>query len=141
MASLAAVLRAARPTCRTDADRLAFAVHAYMLADGYQLTAAGAAADGDGASECDMGTAPPAACRRWRAAYPREHIAVHQPDALLLALNTQPFSLPQNPQRRSTPPRPKSAPTAGTRWTACTRFATPTRRVSERVCGKADGDR
>ena len=79
--ALAAVLRAARPTCRcviererariwesklpptphanplpihhphsTDADRLAFAVHAYMLSDGYKLTAAGAAAEGDG--EC-----------------------------------------------------------------------------------------
>lgn len=31
-----------------DADRLAFAVHAFMLSLGYKLTAAGEAADGDG---------------------------------------------------------------------------------------------
>lgn len=45
----------ARPQPRTtfllssssDADALAFAVHAYILADGYALVAAGAAADGD----------------------------------------------------------------------------------------------
>ena len=31
----------------TDADALAFAVHAFMLAQDYKLTAAGAAADGE----------------------------------------------------------------------------------------------
>lgn len=42
------------------------------------------------------------------------------------------------PQPRSTQPRAKSAPTAGTAWTACTRFAMRTRRVSVwilLVCG------
>ena len=34
-------------TCRSQADRLAFAVHAYVLLDGYRIIAVGKAADRD----------------------------------------------------------------------------------------------
>lgn len=40
--------------CRSREDRLAFAVHCYLLADGYKLVAAGRDAD-----EADIGTPPP----------------------------------------------------------------------------------
>ncbi len=36
---------------RSDADKLAFAVHAFLLAEGYKLVAAGPAAEDEGAGE------------------------------------------------------------------------------------------
>ena len=38
---------------RSDADRLAFAVHAYVLTQGFKLVAAGAAAEDEAAGECE----------------------------------------------------------------------------------------
>jgi proteasome inhibitor subunit 1 (PI31) len=52
-AATLAVVRASRPSFRSDADKLAFAVHAFLLAEGYKLVATGAAAEDEGA---DWGT-------------------------------------------------------------------------------------
>ncbi|KAI7835435.1 hypothetical protein COHA_010664 [Chlorella ohadii] len=48
-AATLAVVRASRPNFRSDADKLAFAVHAFLLAEGYKLVAAGPAAEDEGA--------------------------------------------------------------------------------------------
>jgi proteasome inhibitor subunit 1 (PI31) len=44
-AAVLAVVRAARPRCNNPADTLAFAIHAAVLTEGYNLVAVGAAAD------------------------------------------------------------------------------------------------
>jgi proteasome inhibitor subunit 1 (PI31) len=42
-----AIIRAARPQFRSAHDRVAFALHASLLAEGYSLTAVGSAASSD----------------------------------------------------------------------------------------------
>ena len=43
--ALLAVIRAARPSFRNGADRIAYALHAYLLCKGYRLVAVGTQAD------------------------------------------------------------------------------------------------
>lgn len=75
-AAVLAVIRAARPQCRSrvPADALGFAVHAAALAEGYELVATGARADTEvgGAGACPMGeemTDPMDGWNAWDDAY------------------------------------------------------------------------
>ena len=60
-AAVLAVLRAARPAFISKASKLAFALHAGMLASGYRLLACGPAAEADPATAAEVPDAAAAA--------------------------------------------------------------------------------
>ncbi|KAK9831386.1 hypothetical protein WJX81_008664 [Elliptochloris bilobata] len=76
--TLLAIIRAAHPQLRNKHDAVVFAVHAFMLADGYKLVATGKAADE--ASEAPPDDAPEVAADGWNDEIPDSYAFLYADD-------------------------------------------------------------
>jgi len=84
--ALLAIIRAARPETRCPEDKLAFAIHSALLANGLKLLAVGPAADSTDVPDMN---APEASVDGWASCSPQEYsflyaLTASQPPALLL---------------------------------------------------------